>query len=207
MDPAEVFRKSMEDALANLDKVTEEVRQAKEKAIDEQIAAREEKTKIEREAHQISEAYIDKHRKEYDARIRDETLFKVAKTLILDGRTSVEVFKWLGISEKMMTDVWFELGFSKLGDHVAHVGYEGNVRSGYVIFYRDDSMLKFPYEMGAGTTLSIIDVPAEENWTSSTKLPLEDRLPILQFIGERVVRDQATGYHYIIHKDSINIIL
>ena len=197
----------MEDALANLDKVTEEARQAQEKAIDEQIAAKEEKKKIEREAHLISEAYIEKHRKEYDTRIREETLFQIAKTLILDGRTAVEVFKWLGISEKMMTDVWFELGFSKLGDHVAHVGYEGNVRAGYVIFYRDDIMLKFPNEMGAGTTLSIINVPTEEHWTSITKLPLEDRLPILEFIGERVVRDQATGYKYVIHKDSINIVL
>ena len=68
-EAGEIYRKSMEDAMANIDKVNTDLLKAQEKAIDLQREAREEYNRIEREAHQISEAYIDKHRKEYLAQI------------------------------------------------------------------------------------------------------------------------------------------
>ena len=201
----EIFQKSMQEALSHLDKVTDDARKAHEEAIDLQIAAKEEIKRIERDAHHISEVYIDKHRKEFEERLRQEVLLSLTKKLIMHGMKSTEIMSALDISPAMMTDAWFDLKFTKLGDHVAHVAYEDKGRSGNVIFYREDVMLKFWYEFGGGTTLAFIDVPKEELWTKETGLPLEDRLPILNFIGERVVRDQATGYKYEITEDAINI--
>ena len=66
-------------------------------------------------------------------------------------------------------------------------------------------MLRFGYEFGGGLTLAFIDVPKAENWTNVTGLPIEDRLPILNFIGELVIEDQATGYKYKIEDDAIVI--
>ena len=66
----EIYRKSMEEAMANIDKVNEDLKREQEKAIDLQIEAKEEFKRIQREAHQISEVYIDKHRKEYLAQVR-----------------------------------------------------------------------------------------------------------------------------------------
>ena len=84
-EAGEIFRKSMEDALANLDKVTEEAKLAHEKAIDEQIAAKEEFKRIQNDAHKISEAYIEQHRKKFEDRLREEILFKITKNMIMDG--------------------------------------------------------------------------------------------------------------------------
>ena len=125
----------------------------------------------------------------------------------MHGMKSAEIIKVLDIPEKMMKDAWSELKFTKLGDHMAHVAYEDQGRSGNVIFYREDVMLRFWYEFGGGLTLAFIDAPKVENWTSVTGLPLEDRLPILNFIGERVIEDQATGYKYRIEDDAIVITL
>jgi len=205
-EAGEIFKKSMQDALAHLDKVSEDAHKAHEVAIDLQIAAKEEIKRIEREAHLISEAYIDKHRKEYEARIHKEIQFSMIKKLISNGLESVKIMKLFEIERSIIADAWFELGFDKLGNHVANVGYEEQGRSGNVVFYREDINLRFWYEFGTGLTLAFIDVPKEENWTSITGLPLEDRLPILNFIGERVVRDRAPGYRFEIKEDSIKII-
>ena len=52
---AEVFRKTMEDALANIDVVNANLKLEQEKAIDLQIAAKDEYNRILNEADKISE--------------------------------------------------------------------------------------------------------------------------------------------------------
>jgi hypothetical protein len=203
-----VFQKSMQAALANVDKVQEDARKAHEKAIEMQIAAKDEIHRIELEAETISRDFIDKHRKEFETRLRDDILFSIVRKLILFGMSSNDIKVQLEISDKMMVDLWTNIGFSKLGKlHIGHVGYEDQGRAGNVIFYREDIMLKFWYEFGGGLSLAFINVPKAENWKAETGLPLDDRLPILNFIGERVIRDKAEGYKYEIQDDAINITL
>ncbi len=205
---ANVFQQSMQAALANVDKVQEDARKAHEKAIEMQIAAKEEIHRIELEAETISSEFIGKHRKEFETRLRDDILFSIVRKLILFGMSSNDIMEQLEVSDKMMADLWKNIGFSKLGKtHVAHVAYEEQGRAGNVIFYREDIMLKFWYEFGGGLSLAFINVPKAENWKAETGLPLDDRLPILNFIGERVIRDKAEGYKYEILDDSINITL
>lgn len=50
---AGVFQKSMEETMAHLDQLKEEVLKAKEQAIDQEIAARDELARIKREAEKI----------------------------------------------------------------------------------------------------------------------------------------------------------
>lgn len=206
-ETGEIFKKSMHDALAHLDAVTEEARKAHEKAIDEQIAAREEFKRIQDDAHRISEEYIDKHRKEFEERLRNEILLKITKNMIMDGHLPPQIYKWLQIPNQMMADAWFELGFEKLGQHVAHIGYESQGRAGNVILYREDRVVKFAYEFAGGLALAIIYIPTLEKWVETTGFALEERDEILNFIGKRVLRDQAAGYNYYIEKDAIIITL
>ncbi len=207
-EATEVFQKTMQATLANLDKVQEDSRKAHEKAIEMQIAAKEEMHRIELEAETISRDFVDKHRKEIEARLRDDILFSMVRKLILFGMSSNAIMKELEVPAKMMADAWNTIGFTKLGKaHVGHVAYEEEDRAGNVIFYREDIMLKFWYEFGDGLSLAFIKVPNSGNWKAETGLPLDDRLPILNFIGERVIRDKADGYNYEIQDDSINITL
>ncbi|MGB4848493.1 MAG: hypothetical protein WBP41_11275 [Saprospiraceae bacterium] len=203
-----VFQKSMQAALANVDKVQEDVRKAHEKAIEMQIAAKEEMHRIELEAETISRDFVDKNRKEIEARLRDDILFSMVRKLVLYGMSSNDIMKQLEVPAKMMADAWNNIGFTKLGKmHVGHVAYEEEDRAGNVIFYREDIMLKFRYEFGDGLSLAFINVPKADNWKAETGLPLDDRLPILNFIGERVIRDKTEGYKYEIQDDAINITL
>src|SRR6187551_382700 len=205
-EAGEIYRKSMQDAMANLDKVNADLHKEQEKAVDLQREAREEFQRIEREAHQISEAYIEKHRKEYLEQIRSEVFEHVVRTLVLHEVPSDKLKTWLELSPKMIADVWFYIGFEALDeDHVAHVAYEGQGRSGDVIFYRNDMTLHFPYELGGGDALSIVDVPTIENWEKETGLPLSDRDTILQFVAKRVIRDQAPKCKYLMNPDHILI--
>lgn len=203
---AEIYRKSMEDALANIDKVNEDLKKEHEKVIDLQFDAKEEIKRIEREAHLISEAYIEKHRKEYLEQIRNEVLQDVVRKLILNEVPSDKLKKWLELSPKLLTDVWFYIGFEALDDqHVAHVAYDSKGRSGDVIFYRNDLTLHFPFEFGGGETLASVDIPTIENWEKETGLTQSDRMVILEFVARRIIRDQASKCTSVIHPDRIQI--
>lgn len=203
---AEVFRKTMEEALANIDVVNANLKKEQEKAIDMQIAAKDEFNRIQNEAHQISEAYMEKHRKEYLAQMRDEILLEVTRKLILEEVPSDKLKSALELPPKILADAWFYIGFDKLDEkYIGHVGYINKGRSGTVIFYRNDLTIHFPFEFGGGETLAIIDVPTPENWERETKTLLADRQVVLEFVAKRVIRDQASKCTYLIGPDKILI--
>jgi len=202
----EIYRKSMEEAMAHLDKVNEDLKKEQEKAIDMQIAAKEEFNRIEREAHKISEAYIEKHRKEYLDQIRNEVLLDVTRKLLINEIPSDKLKIWLELPPKLLADAWFYVGFDVLDDtHIGHVAYESKNRSGTVIFYRNDLTLHFPFEFAGGETLVSVEIPTQENWEKETGIPISDRAIILEFVAKRIVRDQASGSKYVIHPDRIQI--
>ncbi len=204
-EQGEVFRKSMVDALAKLDTIADQAHKAHEQATEMQAEAQEELNRIEREAHKIAEAFVEERRTEIEDRLREEILFGITKTMIIDGRSAKEIYKWLKIPEKMMADAWMELGFSPLGNHVATVRYINDGKSGEVIFYREDIVIRFPYEFIGGETIATIGVISDEKWKEQTGLPHEDRFTILEFIAQRVIRDHAEGHNYIVGNDSIII--
>lgn len=201
-----VFEQSMKDALAHLDAVREEVLLDKEKAIDEQIAARDLRSQIERDAERISEAYMEEHRKQHMEELRKKIWGEVLRKLILSGLPSMKLKQTLELTPEMLTDVWMEIGFDKMGEnHIGHVGYQSDGRSGHVILYREDVVLQFYYEFGGADLLAYIMVPTAEHWVSQTGIPLEERKMVLEFIAKRVVRDQAPGHHYRMTQDAIYI--
>ncbi|MDQ3017810.1 MAG: hypothetical protein M3R25_13950 [Bacteroidota bacterium] len=202
-----IYEQTMKGALANIDAISADLLKQQEKAIADQIVAQGELKRIQRGAETISAASINQHRKEYDEKVRQDLLRQITKKLILTGRSVEEIFEWLEVKEDVILKAWDELGFRKLGEHLAHVGYEDAGKAGYVIFYRDDLILRFPYEFGGGLTLANVDVPSEQDWTASTNISLEERMPTLEFIANRIIRDQAAEHKYKIEKDRITIYL
>ena len=203
---AGVFQAAMEAALANIDKANADLLKEREKVADLEMAAREELKRIEREATQISQAYMDQHRKEYLEEIRQHLTRKLVEKLILDEVPSNKLKRALELEPKFLADIWMDIGFEALGDqHIGHVGYEDHGSTGTVIFYREDLSIRFDREFGGGTTLAIIHVPPPEKWEYETRLPIDQRLPILEFVAKRILRDQATDYQYLIGDDTILI--
>jgi len=204
-EAGEVFRLSMQEALAHLDKVNEEVMKAKEQAIDQEIAAKDELQRIKDNAEKLSEEFINQHRKKYDERVRNDTLMEVTEKLLAAGLPSPEVKRWLEVSDEVIAHAHTYLKFELLGDRMANVYYDNKGRAGDVYFNWDGIVLKFPFEFGGGNTLAMIDVPDTEHWLAKTSLPLDQRNQVLDFIAKRVIRDQAPNHLYEITTDSINI--
>ena len=204
-DAGEIFKKSMQDALAHLDKVNEELSAEKEKAIDAQIAAQEELQRIQREAEAISEVAMEKHRKEYEARIRRDVVRDVAQKLIHAAHPSEHVKRWLEIEQDVIDHVWMYLGFTMLDGKGANVSYTSDGRSGTVYFNWDGAVISMYYEFGGGNTLATIDIPTVDKWEKETGFPLDKRDMVLEFIAKRIIRDQANNHQYKIHDSYIQI--
>ena len=203
----EVFRKTMEEALANIDVVNANLKVEHEKAIDMQIAAQEEHKRILWEADKTAEKQIEMRHKEYLERVRNEVWADTVEKLIAAEITSDMLKKILQIPAKLLADVWFKLGFDKLDEtHVGNVGYQNDGRSGYVIFYRNDLTVRFYYEFGGGDAVAIITIPTPAQWEAETKMTLAERMPVLEFVASRVVRDQAPSCKYFIGESDIIIL-
>lgn len=200
-----IFEQSMKDALAHLDSLNAELMREREKAIDLTLEASEELERIHREAELILRKEIEAEQHKYEKEIRRKTMAEVTEKLMQAGRSSREIKTWLNVDAEMIANAWFNLGFEVLGDMVANVTYESQGRGGYVYFNGDGILLKFYYEFSGGNSLATIDVPPAEKWEEQTGIKLDLRRKILEFIGNRVIRDQAPGHQFEIANDYIHI--
>jgi len=202
---ANVFQKSIEEALANLDKLKEEVLKAKEQAIDQEIAAKEELHRIQLNAEKLSQEYIYAHQKEYDQRVRNDTMMEVTEKLLNAGLPSPEVKRWLDVSDEVIAHAHTYLKFKLLGDKMAKVYFDNQGRAGDVYFNWDGAVIKFPFEFAGGNALATIDIPTTEYWVKKTGFPVEQRMMVLEFVAKEVIRSQAPDHKYEITADTIRI--
>ena len=202
---ANVFQKSMEDALAHIDKLKEDLLKAQEKAIDQEIAAKEELHRIQLNAEKLSQEYISAHQKEYDRRVKNDTMMEVTEKLLNAGLPSGEVKRWLDVSDEVIAHAHTYLKFKLLGDKMAKVYFDNKGRAGDVYFNWDGAVIKFPFEFAAGNTLATIDIPTTEYWVRETGFPLEQRMLVLEFVAKEIIRSQAPDCKYEITDDTIRI--
>ncbi|MBI5917403.1 MAG: hypothetical protein HY842_18705 [Bacteroidetes bacterium] len=78
----------------------------------------------------------------------------------------------------------------------ARLRYESSGRGGTIYFENEDTTFDMWWEFAGGNALAIIGIPSSKHWVAQTKLPLEKREIVLQFIGEQVIEDQAAGMGY-----------
>jgi len=84
-----------------------------------------------------------------------------------------------------------------------HIEYEGNFRSGTIIYIDGDKRIEFYHEMGGGNCMFYVDIPTEEKWEAQTKTLLSSRKEILEFVATTVQRQQASNCNYEIKNDAI----
>ncbi len=192
---AQMMQQTMAAAMANVDAVNAEAQKAREAALDELAAAREERQKIENNARLLAEEYAEQHRQKIREEIRQELLEDVVKALLQAGRSGEEIQTWLSVPAELIETARMHLGFKKLGPNEARVTYYQSGRGGVITLQRDTKTVNFDWEFGGGDALALIFLPGEEFWESSTGIPLADRLPLLDFLATRVMADQGgSGY-------------
>ena len=84
-----------------------------------------------------------------------------------------------------------------------HIEYEGNFRSGTIIYINNEVRIEFYHEMGGGNCMFYIDLPTEDQWEAATRTPISERKDIVEFVAARVKSEQASNCNYIIEKTSI----
>lgn len=80
------------------------------------------------------------------------------------------------------------------------IRYTNDGRSGHVWYRSRETEFAMYYEFSGGDCVASIDIPSPENWEKATRLPLERRIEVLEFIGRQVAKDQVssgTGYFKI----------
>lgn len=83
------------------------------------------------------------------------------------------------------------------------IEYEGNLRAGSVIYIDSDTRIEFSNEMGGGTCLAYINIPAEKEWEAETQTPLSRRREIVEYVAAAVQAQQASGCSVEIKQDAI----
>lgn len=112
-----------------------------------------------------------------------------------DGTGKILPNEDLELKAKILNDI--------VGKFTRRVEYEGNLRAGSIIYIEGDKRVKFDTEMGGGNCLFFVFIPASEQWEKATKLPLSERVNILEFIAISANRDQASSCYYEITEDYI----
>jgi len=112
-----------------------------------------------------------------------------------DGTGKILPNEDLELKAKILNDI--------VGKFTRRIEYEGNLRAGSIIYIEGDKRVKFDTEMGGGNCLFFVFIPASEQWEKATKLPISERVNILEFIAISANRDQASSCYYEITEDYI----
>ena len=112
-----------------------------------------------------------------------------------DGTGKILPNEDLELRAKILNDI--------AGKFTRKVEYKGNLRAGSIIYIEGDKRVKFDTEMGGGNCLFFVFIPTSEQWEKATKLPLSERVNILEFIAISANRDQASSCYYEITEDYI----
>ncbi|MEZ5043239.1 MAG: hypothetical protein R2828_25310 [Saprospiraceae bacterium] len=83
------------------------------------------------------------------------------------------------------------------------ITYEGNFRSGTIVYREGGLRINFYHEMGGGDCKFYIDIPPINKWESLTKTALNRRTEILEFVASSVQREKASSWRYEIKEDGI----
>ncbi len=82
--------------------------------------------------------------------------------------------------------------------------FEGNFRSGTILYIEGDIQLKFGHEMCGGSVHFSIELPTPDKWEAETGRPLADRDDIVAFVAQETQRRQARSWNYVIREDRID---
>jgi hypothetical protein len=71
--------------------------------------------------------------------------------------------------------------------------YDGSYRAGTMTYVDGERRIAFAHEMGGGGLKFCVELPSEAEWQARTGTPLAERAEIVQFVAERVRRDQGVA--------------
>lgn len=201
-----LMEKAYRDALDAADAikaVASADREAAQKELDAAKAARE---AIEADTEKVVEAYFAERRAQLITFTQKELLRQLALKHLESGKKAEDIAHWLDVPLDFVTKIeavklrlWNpfakKTGLQKLAETLgnARLLYSTQGRGGTVFFESNETKFDMWWEFGGGDALAIVDIPSEQHWVARTKLPLERRTDVLDYIAQQVIQDQASG--------------
>jgi hypothetical protein len=214
-----MMEQTIKAGLGGVDQAQIDLQAERKKLEKSQDAAAAELKKIERNAEKLLAEYLEQSRFAAIEFAKQEQIRRLTRDHLEQGRAVEDICKWLHVEreyvEKIIevmdrrVDFRREESMKKLmkPERNARLTYQDMGRGGTIWFENDDTRFDMWWEFGTGDTLAFIDIPNKKLWESRTKLPLEQRDSILQFIAEQVAADQASGTNRYLIDDSFISIL
>lgn len=200
-----MLEKAMKDSLKGVDKARAALEKERRAVAKELEAAQKARKKAEQEGEKIAREYFETQRTQLIESTRTELLRDLARMHLEAGKSADEICQWLNVKKDFVERIaelidrvanYYQAKAQKTRtkpDYHPRLHYTSLGRGGYVRFENNLTSFDMWWEFGGGNALALIDIPSEQNWEATTKIPLAQREETLRFIAEQVIQDQASG--------------
>ncbi len=205
---------SLKNALGGLEQTKVELECEQKKLSEDLESVHELRRKAELDGEKIALESFEKHRLQYEEAIRTSLLRDLTRSHIEGGKSTAEIMQWLDVEREFVEQIRSvvervqkiharKFKSSQLqGNPRVHFKEEG--RSGVIYFESSVGNFDMWWEFGT-VALVIVDVPAVQEWVDRTGIPLDERLSVLNFIGEEIVRRKTNNGSFVIGEKVLTI--
>lgn len=207
MQPEE-FSKAIEaaykKALEGVDKINADAEQIRARAEEELEAARAIRRQAEAEADAFFERHLAQRQAAYQSAAQDALRRELILLHLQNKEKMADIEKWLGVTAQFIRKLktqWERSGQihpAQALPGTPRLRYSDMGRGGTVYFENGDIRFDLWWEFAGGDALVVLEVPTEKEWEQRTRLPLQQRADVLDFIGRQVVADKIGGNGYFV---------
>jgi cation transport regulator ChaB len=203
---AEMMQKMYAEALEVAETVKKAAEDEREEAFRELDAAREAKKEAEANGEKMALDYFARRRKFIEDTARQDLLGRLILMHLRDGKPVSKIMQWLDVEEEDIEKYQEILKREKAAKAKPALHYTQDGRGGKVIYTEGETTLEFDWEFAGGNGVAIIFVPQNKYWEAQTGIPLEERMEILEFVGQQAVKDKAPECIYEISDGFVEIL-
>lgn len=202
MQFAQMMEQAMKASLKSMDTANASLEKERVSVKKELDAAKVERLKAEKEGDKMAQAYFEGRQKQFTEAAHTELLRNLTRRHLEMGKTPRDIAAWLFVTKDFVEKIQqvVEKDAQRNPKPKRHfiegnptLRYDSKGRGGTIWFENIDTTFNMWWEFAGGTALVIIDIPTLGTWESRTKIPLDKRDEVLQFIGEQVVEDQTSS--------------
>lgn len=193
----QAYRQALEEA----DKIRAQAHEILQAAETERDAARVIHSTAQQEAESMVAAYYRDRQREFREAAQTALLRGLVRHHLEKGENPKAIANWLQVPMdfiQSIQDYLQRLTAFRISQEPPIPGnprlqYKEEGRSGTITFINDQTKFELWWEFAGDDALVILSIPDKDKWCAVTRLPLEEREPVLTYIGQQVVKDKLNG--------------
>ena len=205
---SEEFSNSIEqaykEALRNADAIVSNAETIRLQAQQELDIARDKVKQVEHKAEELAILYFENRQDQFREAAQQELLRTLTRKHLETGKSVQDISLWLEVPVEFVQNIndvmkrVERIHKIKPLTALGKLRYENEGAGGSIYFENPDTTFSLWWEFAGDDAVAIVGIPTEQQWPQHTRLPLNERNAILNFIGEQVIQDQFSGQGYFI---------